>query len=653
MTDEKLEILLTAKNTADAAFNRMEGQLASITKKVFSFNSALAVGAAATSFGLITAKAIDATAEIKRNAEMAGVSTTAYQELAFAAEQYQITNDGLRDSLKELNLRADEFIQTAAGPAAEAFQRLGFSQKDLNARLADAPALLEEITDRMQGLDRAAQIRIADEIFGGEGGEQFVAMIRAGSGELGRLRDRARELGVVIDSGLVDSSVRAKAEIASLTSTLSANFQKTIVSLAPTITEVAGAMSDWVAQNGAALSQDIAGWTARFAEETWNLARAAAKAAGHLKEIGEYGFSFSHDREELLRQASDYVGRGLVDVKTVLSATDAQLVQLLERLRAVDAGLARVGENGQILYKIGPNTTGWDEYLKSSFEIPPAIKPLSQLPESANVPTPPPFSSAYGGNDAAWILTTGPGSDAEQAYREIEEMIQRRNEMMANGNQELIDLTQHTAELMQENFSGFFYDAVTGQMDSFRDYMEGFFDSITRAWSDMMGKMASEWIFGNGKSIGGGLLEWLNGLGGGSAGGTYVPGAWGANGLVFNQDGIKWHARGGILTAPTILPLRDGSWVGGGEAGYEAIMPLRRSASGRLGVEVAGGGMTVVHNVYNNTGAEVKTRERQGPGGLEIDVIIDNMVANKLAQRGSASNRALLQLGGSAPLIQR
>lgn len=70
-----------------------------------------------------------------------------------------------------------------------------------------------------------------------------------------------------------------------------------------------------------------------------------------------------------------------------------------------------------------------------------------------------------------------------------------------------------------------------------------------------------------------------------------------ANGNVFYQNKVVPFARGGIVNQPTLFPMANGAGLMG-EAGPEAIMPLRRSPSGRLGVEAAGGGVgNVVVNV--------------------------------------------------------
>ena len=69
-----------------------------------------------------------------------------------------------------------------------------------------------------------------------------------------------------------------------------------------------------------------------------------------------------------------------------------------------------------------------------------------------------------------------------------------------------------------------------------------------------------------------------------------------AKGNVFASNGIVPFARGGVVGSPTLFPFAKGVGLMG-EAGPEAIMPLRRGKGGRLGVEAQGGIGGVVVNV--------------------------------------------------------
>ena len=81
----------------------------------------------------------------------------------------------------------------------------------------------------------------------------------------------------------------------------------------------------------------------------------------------------------------------------------------------------------------------------------------------------------------------------------------------------------------------------------------------------------------------------------------WMTGAFGfEKGSVLSQGKIKPFIRGGIVSKPTIFPMADGIGLMG-EAGPEAIMPLKRGRDGRLGVESEGGGETI--NVTMNINA--------------------------------------------------
>ncbi|MDN5568990.1 MAG: hypothetical protein L0G27_09665, partial [Paracoccus sp. (in: a-proteobacteria)] len=112
---------------SSSAINRA---VASTTGKIgalaASFAGGLVGGAAASMFAGVAGNigaTVKSMAALGDEAKRAGVSTQAFQEWKFVAEQNRIGVDALVDGLKELNLRADEFVTTGKGSAAEAFTR--------------------------------------------------------------------------------------------------------------------------------------------------------------------------------------------------------------------------------------------------------------------------------------------------------------------------------------------------------------------------------------------------------------------------------------------------------------------------------------------------------------------------------------------------
>lgn len=121
-----------------------------------------------------------------------------------------------------------------------------------------------------------------------------------------------------------------------------------------------------------------------------------------------------------------------------------------------------------------------------------------------------------------------------------------------------------------------------------------------------------------------------------------------AKGNAFNSNGVTAFAKGGAFTNgvynnPTMFTFGSGGSFGVmGEAGPEAVMPLHRGANGSLGVkaEITGSSQPII-NIYNNTNSQATVQQRQTANGVEIDVMIDEIVGQKLGEQGTITNRSL------------
>lgn len=122
--------------------------------------------------------------------------------------------------------------------------------------------------------------------------------------------------------------------------------------------------------------------------------------------------------------------------------------------------------------------------------------------------------------------------------------------------------------------------------------------------------------------------------------------------------GIQAFAQGGAFTnsivdSPTMFKFAKGTGLMG-EAGPEAIMPLKRDANGNLGVRAGtGGGNTEV--VVNNYGSEQATAKEttDSRGNRRIEVTIGDMTAGEIARSGSASQKAVSGTFGLRPQLIR
>ena len=124
------------------------------------------------------------------------------------------------------------------------------------------------------------------------------------------------------------------------------------------------------------------------------------------------------------------------------------------------------------------------------------------------------------------------------------------------------------------------------------------------------------------------------------------PGLFAAKGAAFAGNNIVPYRKGGVVSSPTMFKY-GGSQLGVmGEAGPEAIMPLKRGKSGKLGVEMHGRGGGGVTNV-NYTGPTLNFNGDEYVPKSAVGSIV-NAAANKGANMGETATMRSLQNSRSA-----
>ena len=170
-------------------------------------------------------------------------------------------------------------------------------------------------------------------------------------------------------------------------------------------------------------------------------------------------------------------------------------------------------------------------------------------------------------------------------------------EKLSNPMFQMISLATTLGDAFSQSFRGILNGSMSAQQA-----LANLFQRTADHFLDMAAQMIAAQIRMQAVNL---FMNILGGSSGGGGGGTTPPttmpdgvGAIAANGLAFNRNGVIPFAKGGVVNKPTLFPFANGTGLMG-EAGPEAIMPLRRGPSGRLGVEALGGGAGATSIVVN------------------------------------------------------
>lgn len=231
------------------------GKTVNIVKQL----SKAAIGAATAITGMTIASA-RASDEQGKLADEIGETVENVSALQFAQQIAGGTADGMSNSLRELSLRASEAAR-GTGSGVEAFGLLGISVTDTNGRIKNTSQLMREVSGRMQGLDRARQIELADKL----GLRDSIRLLQDGPQAFDELTARAKALGETtaedasISADFNDSLFEFWSVVKQVTRVLSRSF-------APILEDIIDGFTDWWILNRQIIEQKIPEWIEKFTQ---------------------------------------------------------------------------------------------------------------------------------------------------------------------------------------------------------------------------------------------------------------------------------------------------------------------------------------------------------------------------------------------------
>lgn len=207
---------------------------------------------------------------------------------------------------------------------------------------------------------------------------------------------------------------------------------------------------------------------------------------------------------------------------------------------------------------------------------------------------------------------------AAQAMVDLKDKSKGFKEQFADGIKSMGDLTGNLANVAVSAFTSMsdkLHEFVVTGKASFSDFAQSLLSDLSRIFIRFaMFKLIGSLIPGLGPFLGfknGGVVK-------GMTPPTTLPDSVSliaANGMAFAKNKIVPYAKGGIVGSPTLFKYASGGadrFGLMGEAGPEAIMPLRRGANGKLGVEASGSSMGNITVNVDASGSSVQGDAGQG-----------------------------------------
>jgi lambda family phage tail tape measure protein len=620
-------------------------------------------------------KAIDEMDEMSKAAQKIGVSVESLSGLKFAAEQSGVAFESLQTGLKKLNQNLFDF-DTATDAGAQSLKKFGVLVGD------DTTTALGKIADGFESIPDGVQKTATAMAIFGKAGADLIPLLNGGSKSIEELTARAKELGIVFDGVAAKQAELFNDKMSELRTALNGVFIQISTGLLPVLSALTDELTSsvkvgdtWktVGEGIGEAMLDIAESTIVAIDALASFGRGIAFLAGTAKDLASIRLDPTGDgpanlvkrfQDAFASEPVETAGNKLLEtIKRVRERVKEPLDELNKPLRGGAGGGAGGGGKGE-----KSDLEKWLDGLKKSADE------LDSIPEKMRI-----LSEAL-------TQLKDSGEEGSSAFKVMSDAYKKLNEETAKGNvgaeielqvQKIKEEATLTAEKMEYLGTAIAFafeqgdtegaqilidmmDKLKGKTDETADQFKKLGDGIEQAIANNANNAVNSFIDNIGQAelsftdfatsvikdiakivvqllIMKPIIDSIKGFIGGFSSGGEVGWEGGFSTRAFAAGGSFSGGTGlaqGVYSQPTLFKFAKGGTFGGnigvlGEgSGPEAIVPLKRTASGDLGVQAS----PVNVNVYNNAGVEVKTESSTSSDGTkQIDVYIERKVKDGIA----------------------
>lgn len=200
--------------------------------------------------------AIETATELRLTSQAVGLTTDALQELTFVGARAGVD---MFEMAQSIGLLSRNMLHAKEGGQEQAkmFSKLGVKVTDAHGKLRSADEMIASIADKFEKMqDGPEKTALALELFG-RAGKRMVPLLNEGSEGIERMRQEARDLGIVLDEETIKKGKEVDDTLRSLEAAWKGIRNAAVAPLLPEILRIARAVREWVKANREWLRQGI------------------------------------------------------------------------------------------------------------------------------------------------------------------------------------------------------------------------------------------------------------------------------------------------------------------------------------------------------------------------------------------------------------
>jgi predicted nucleic acid-binding Zn-ribbon protein len=237
LDDKGLKTGITGlQNTSISALKKVKNVLATV---------GIGVGVAAAVKGInnMIKSTAQLTDRIDKQSQKIGLSRKAYQEWDFVFSQFGTSVDGLQVGIKTLSTAMDE-ANDGTKEYTELFDRLKVNIHDTNGELKDQETIFNEVFAALAGMENQTERSAIASRLLGRSATELAPALNGGADAIEELREKAYDLGLVLDDTTVDIGVKLTDTLDQMKRAMQTASARAIEPLMGVVNDMAGSFTE-------------------------------------------------------------------------------------------------------------------------------------------------------------------------------------------------------------------------------------------------------------------------------------------------------------------------------------------------------------------------------------------------------------------------